>query len=86
MPRIGNAPWRTGEVSSGLLNAIGLDNDGVETFVADHLPYLRQIGTAILVSIAGRTADDFVELPNCVASQIRLPRTLVTPLGDATCV
>lgn len=62
LPRIGNAPWRTVEVSSGLLNAIGLDNDGVETFVADHLPYLRQIGTAIIVSIAGRTADDFVEL------------------------
>lgn len=62
LPRIGNAPWRTVEVSSGLLNAIGLDNDGVETFVAEHLPYLRQIGTAIIVSIAGRTADDFVAL------------------------
>lgn len=62
MPRIGNAPWRTVEVSAGLLNAIGLDNDGVETFLDHHLPYLREIGTAIIVSVAGRTEDDFVAL------------------------
>lgn len=62
MPRIGNAPWRTVEVSAGLLNAIGLDNDGVEVFLNHHLPYLRSIGTAVIVSIAGRTSDDFVEL------------------------
>lgn len=62
MPRIGNAPWRTVEVSAGLLNAIGLDNDGVETFLNHHLPYLREIGTAIIVSVAGRTEDDFVAL------------------------
>jgi len=62
LPRIGNAPWRTVEVSAGLLNAIGLDNDGVETFIEHHLPYLSTIGTAIIVSVAGRTSDDFVEL------------------------
>lgn len=62
LPRIGNAPWRTVEVSAGLLNAIGLDNDGVETFIDHHLPYLRGVGTSIIVSVAGRTADDFVEL------------------------
>ena len=62
LPRIGNAPWRTVEVSAGLLNAIGLDNDGVEMFLQRHLPYLRSIGTAIIVSVAGRTADDFVAL------------------------
>lgn len=62
LPRIGNAPWRTVEVSAGLLNAIGLDNDGVEYFLAHHLPYLRDIGTAIIVSVAGRTADEFVAL------------------------
>ena len=62
LPRIGNAPWRTVEVSAGLLNAIGLDNDGVETFIDHHLPYLRTIGTAIIVSVAGRTAEDFVDL------------------------
>jgi len=60
--RIGNAPWRTVEVTGGLLNAIGLDNDGVETFIDHHLPYLAGVGTAIVVSVAGRTGEDFVEL------------------------
>lgn len=37
-PRPGNKPWRTVETASGLLNSIGLDNDGIEAFVAHHLP------------------------------------------------
>lgn len=61
-PRIGNKPWRTVETSAGLLNAIGLDNDGVETFLQHHLPYLAQLGTAVVVSVAGRTESDFVDL------------------------
>lgn len=61
-PRIGNAPWRTVEVTGGLLNAIGLDNDGVETFIDHHLPYLTKVGSPIVVSVAGRSADDFVSL------------------------
>ncbi|MGB7344089.1 MAG: dihydroorotate dehydrogenase [Pirellulaceae bacterium] len=69
-PRIGNAPWRTVEVSAGLLNAIGLDNDGVDAFLENHLPYLRQIGTSIVVSVAGRTQEDFVSLARNVGSQV----------------
>ncbi|MEM1225127.1 MAG: dihydroorotate dehydrogenase [Planctomycetota bacterium] len=61
-PRIGNAPWRTVETSAGLLNAIGLDNDGVDAFVAHHLPYLTGLATSVIVSIAGRTIDDFTAL------------------------
>ena len=61
-PRIGNAPWRTVETSSGLLNAIGLDNDGVDAFIDQHLPYLTTLGVPIVVSVAGRTQDDFVTL------------------------
>ncbi len=68
-PRIGNAPWRTVEVSSGLLNAIGLDNDGVDAFLDNHLPYLAKIGTSIVVSVAGRTQDDFVSLAQQVGRQ-----------------
>jgi dihydroorotate dehydrogenase (NAD+) catalytic subunit len=45
-----------------MLNSIGLDNDGIETFIEHHMPYLRGLGTAIVVSIAGRTHDEFVEL------------------------
>lgn len=61
-PRIGNAPWRTVETSAGLLNAIGLDNDGVDAFLEHHLPYLKELGTSVIVSVAGRTVDDFVSL------------------------
>jgi dihydroorotate dehydrogenase (NAD+) catalytic subunit len=68
-PRIGNAPWRTVETAAGLLNAIGLDNDGVDAFLEHHLPYLSQIGTAVIVSVAGRTEDEFVELAERVGGQ-----------------
>jgi dihydroorotate dehydrogenase (NAD+) catalytic subunit len=61
-PRTGNAPWRTVETPAGMLNSIGLDNDGIDAFIAHHLPYLAQLGTPIIVSIAGRTADEFVEM------------------------
>jgi dihydroorotate dehydrogenase (NAD+) catalytic subunit len=61
-PRMGNAPWRTVETSAGLLNSIGLDNDGIDTFIAHHLPYLRSLSTPIVVSIAGRTHDEFVAM------------------------
>jgi dihydroorotate dehydrogenase (NAD+) catalytic subunit len=61
-PRLGNAPWRTVETTAGLLNSIGLDNDGVETFIEQHLSYLRTIGTAIIVSIAGKSQEEFVTL------------------------
>lgn len=60
--RAGNPPWRTVEVSAGLLNSIGLDNDGIDAFLEHHLPYLASIGAPIIVSIAGRTEDEFVEL------------------------
>jgi len=61
-PRPGNAPWRTVETSSGLLNAIGLDNDGIDYFLANHWPYLKATGATIIVSIAGKSLEDFVLL------------------------
>lgn len=61
-PRPGNTPWRTLETPAGMLNSIGLDNDGQEAFVAHHLPYLAQVGAPIIVSIAGRTLDEFIEM------------------------
>jgi dihydroorotate dehydrogenase (NAD+) catalytic subunit len=60
--RKGNAPWRTIETPSGMLNSIGLDNDGIDAFLAHHLPYLARQRTAIIVSIAGRTQEEFVEM------------------------
>ena len=61
-PRIGNKPWRTVETSAGLLNSIGLDNDGIDAFIQHHLPYLATLPTAIIVSIAGANHDEFVEM------------------------
>ncbi len=61
-PRAGNAPPRTVETPSGMLNAIGLDNDGIEYFIRHHLPYLRTLPTSIIANIAGENEDDFVDM------------------------
>src|SRR5919204_2970923 len=66
-PRAGNTPPRTVETASGMLNAIGLDNDGLEHFLAHHLPYLRTLSTAVIGNIAGKTADEFVAMAAKVA-------------------
>lgn len=67
-PRIGNKPWRTIETPAGMLNSIGLDNDGIDAFLAHHLPYLATLGTPIIVSIAGRTAEEFIEMARQVGA------------------
>jgi dihydroorotate dehydrogenase (NAD+) catalytic subunit len=61
-PRAGNAPWRTIETPCGLLNSIGLDNDGLEAFVSGHLPYLAALDCPLVVSIAGATVDEYAEM------------------------
>ena len=60
--RPGNTPWRTLEVAAGLLNSIGLDNDGLDAFIEHHLPYLGQCGSPVIVSIAGSTEREFAEM------------------------
>lgn len=54
-PRAGNAPPRTCETASGMLNAIGLQNVGVERFIAEKMPFLRACGAPVVVNIAGST-------------------------------
>ncbi|WP_439628978.1 dihydroorotate dehydrogenase [Gemmata sp.] len=66
-PRAGNAPPRTVETASGMLNAIGLDNDGLEHFLGHHLPYLRTLPTAAIGNIAGKTEEEFVAMAARVA-------------------
>jgi len=61
-PRAGNPTPRTVETASGLLNAIGLDNDGIDHFRSHHLPYLRTAGTAVVANIAGEDEDQFVAM------------------------
>jgi dihydroorotate dehydrogenase (NAD+) catalytic subunit len=61
-PRPGNPPPRTVETACGMLNSIGLDNDGIDSFIEKQLPYLASLGTAIVVSIAGRNEREFTEM------------------------
>src|SRR2546425_11592177 len=60
--RAGNPPPRTVETPSGMLNAIGLDNDGIDHFIQHHLPYLRTLPTAIIANIAGKNVDEFIAM------------------------
>src|SRR5881409_1954823 len=61
-PRAGNPPPRTVETPSGMLNAIGLDNDGIDHFIQHHLPYLRTLPTAIIANIAGEDEASFLDM------------------------
>src|SRR4051812_42429761 len=68
-PRAGNATPRTVETASGLLNAIGLANDGVDHFRSHHLPYLRTVGTAVIANIAGEDEDQFVSMTEALNAE-----------------
>lgn len=59
LPRSGNPPPRIVETTGGMLNAIGLENVGVEGFLRDKLPYLRELGTPVVVNILGDSLDDY---------------------------
>ena len=61
-PREGNKPPRIWETTAGMLNAIGLQNDGVEDFIRNKIPYLKDLGVPIIVSIAGTTKQEYREL------------------------
>jgi dihydroorotate dehydrogenase (NAD+) catalytic subunit len=62
LPRAGNPPPRTVETASGLLNSIGLDNDGLEVFISRHLEHLLSLGTQVIANIAGHNRDEFVRM------------------------
>jgi dihydroorotate dehydrogenase (NAD+) catalytic subunit len=59
-PIKGNPPPRIWETPSGMLNAIGLENPGVEVFLEKKLPYLRQFDTAVIVNIFGYSLEEYV--------------------------
>lgn len=61
-PRIGNPTPRTVETASGMLNSIGLDNDGLDAFIAKHLDYLLSLKTAVIANIAGQNPEEFVAM------------------------
>jgi dihydroorotate dehydrogenase (NAD+) catalytic subunit len=56
----GNPPPRIWETPSGMLNAIGLENPGVDVFLAEKLPYLRKFDTAVIVNVFGYRPEEYV--------------------------
>lgn len=69
LPRAGNPPPRVCETVGGMLNSIGLPNPGVDAFLRDALPELRQAGCPVIVNIAGETAEGYVRLAARVARE-----------------
>jgi dihydroorotate dehydrogenase (NAD+) catalytic subunit len=61
-PRAGNPPPRLWETPSGLINSIGLPNKGLEGFLAQDLPQLAELPVPLIVSVMGRTRDEFRRL------------------------
>ena len=61
-PRAGNPAPRVVETPAGMLNAIGLQNVGIDAFVNDKLPYLRTLTPPLIVNVAGESVEDFRDL------------------------
>jgi dihydroorotate dehydrogenase (NAD+) catalytic subunit len=66
LPRFGNPTPRVAETSAGMLNAIGLQNPGLEKVLTEELPWLDQYDVPIIANVAGSSEEDYIE----VASQI----------------
>ena len=60
--RDGNPPPRIAETPSGILNAVGLQNPGVDVFIREDLPWLKQQGTVVIANIAGNTVDEYCQM------------------------
>lgn len=65
---VANVPWpgnptpRIAEVYGGMLNAIGLQNPGIDVFLERDIPYLKQFDTKIIVNVCGKTTEDYIEV------------------------
>ncbi len=60
-PRKGNPPQRIVETSSGMLNAIGLANVGLELFIKEKIPFLKNLGSTLICNIAASSIEEYVE-------------------------
>jgi len=68
-PRKGNPPQRIVETASGMLNAIGLANVGVEVFLKEKIPFLKKINAPLICNIAASTVDEYVECTRILTSE-----------------
>ena len=61
-PRVGNPPPRIAETPSGILNAVGLQNPGVDYFIERDLPWLKEQETVVIANIAGNTPEEYAQM------------------------
>jgi dihydroorotate dehydrogenase (NAD+) catalytic subunit len=66
-PRTGNAPRRIWETPSGMINSIGLPNKGLEGFLAEDLPQLRELPVPLIVSVMATTREEFARCVERIA-------------------
>lgn len=72
---VANVPWegnptpRVAEVYGGMLNAIGLQNPGIDVFIERDIPFLKQYDTKIIVNVCGRSIEDYCEVVERLAEQ-----------------
>ena len=65
---VANVPWpgnptpRIAETYGGMINAIGLQNPGLDTFISRDIPFLKQYDTKIIVNVCGKTVEDYLEV------------------------
>jgi len=69
LPRAGNPPPRVVETPAGMLNAIGLQNVGIEAFIREKLPFLRGLEPPLIVNVAGESVEDFRDLTKRISDQ-----------------
>ena len=67
-PREGNPPPRIVEISAGMLNSIGLQNIGIDSFIRDKLPFLKKFNTKVIVNFFGDSIDEYCEVAKRVDS------------------
>ena len=86
--REGNPPPRIAETPSGMINSIGLDNDGLKDFMFEKIPYLNTLKIPVIASISGDTAEEFERLakeiqksPSVKAIEINLSLKISHPLA-----
>jgi len=68
-PRKGNPPPRIVETDAGMLNAIGWANVGLDKFIEEKIPVIRQMKTVVFVNLAGQTIDEYVAVTERLASE-----------------
>ncbi|HCC68950.1 MAG TPA: dihydroorotate dehydrogenase [Nitrospiraceae bacterium] len=66
-PKEGNPPPRIVETPAGMLNAIGLQNIGIEAFIKDKLPFLKNFDTPVIVNFFGDTIEEYSETAKCLS-------------------